>query len=104
MRLKEDILKLTFLNVNFMFMTSNTNTLCLNFNFLYHEVVKRDPISGLGDLPKEHCEFGRPKTAHQNRKGRQKIHFTYANNFLEYFIFSFKHLILLNACDSELRH
>ncbi|KAM3176162.1 hypothetical protein ACTXT7_007073 [Hymenolepis weldensis] len=35
---------------------------------LKNRVVKRDPISGLGDLPKEHCEFGRPKTAHQNRK------------------------------------
>jgi len=33
--------------------------------------VKRDPISGLGDLPKEHCDFGKPKTAHQKKKKLQ---------------------------------
>lgn len=37
------------------------------FAFCY-KVVKRDPIAGLGDLPKEHCDFGKPKTSHQNKK------------------------------------
>ncbi|VDL57694.1 unnamed protein product [Hymenolepis diminuta] len=44
---------------------------------LKNRVVKRDPISGLGDLPKEHCEFGRPKTAHQNRKAFNKTLLTW---------------------------
>ncbi|VDM19631.1 unnamed protein product [Hydatigera taeniaeformis] len=35
---------------------------------LKNRVVKRDPIAGLGDLPKEHCDFGKPKTSHQNKK------------------------------------
>uniref|UniRef100_A0A5K3ELW4 SH2 domain-containing protein n=1 Tax=Mesocestoides corti TaxID=53468 RepID=A0A5K3ELW4_MESCO len=39
---------------------------------LKNRVVKRDPITGLGDLPKEHCEFGKPKTAHQNKKNFNK--------------------------------
>ncbi|CDS40239.1 surface protein PspC [Echinococcus multilocularis] len=39
---------------------------------LKNRVVKRDPIAGLGDLPKEHCDFGKPKTAHQNKKNFNK--------------------------------
>lgn len=37
------------------------------------EVVKRDPISGLGDLPKEHSDFGKVKIAHQNKKSKLKV-------------------------------
>ncbi len=36
--------------------------------FIFLQVVKRDPIAGLGDLPKEYCELGKPKAVHQNRK------------------------------------
>ncbi|KAL7063714.1 hypothetical protein AAHC03_01422 [Spirometra sp. Aus1] len=35
---------------------------------LKNRVVKRDPITGLGELPKEHCDFGRPKSANTSRK------------------------------------